>query len=1123
MFPIYIALARCTICLAYPACSIFVHMTDDLPEDSPRYTPSSFMRKRRPYLFSDTRGGTEFALTREVLANHLDTITARNEENVFEKFARKLAAVEICPNLRPNTGPSGGGDGKVDTETYEVSPEISDRWYIGQLEAASERWAFAISAKEQWKGKVRSDIKKIAETDRGYTKIYFITSRNARAKDRADIELALLKEYGVPVTILDQAWILECVFEHGRAPLAVTALGMSDELKRQTTETGPRDQVRIKELETLDAQIADTSRVPTLIAEDMLEAALAARGLERPRSEVEGRFTQARRVARKAGNHLLEYKIVYNWAWTANFWFDDFDLLSELYGDAADLVVDLGHVELASKLTNLWSVLRMAVLAGALDETQAKISERKVTLAKVLADIAADKTRPNSALHARSLQLFVEMINRRHEHPDEPMDDIWVALREVVAGADGYGTFPFEQLADSLTELGTCIKDSGAFDTLFSAIAEVQAQRTGEGEAATMLVTRGHQKLEQGEPYEAIRWFGKAIDRLVKKEFERELMLALGGLAMAYDKVGLWWAARVCALSVISHQVTAGTMVDGSLGSISPAMLHGLMRMELSLGRVGYAILAHQLELIVQNARGINDEAVDRCRHGNAMLMSALLIRTPFKRREDLTRLPDILDQYALFEARMPVLFLLGRLDQLREEGSIPPDFGDNEMQALIQALWDAGPEHGIRTTPKLTLDDMRVLSARILGVKLTFETDADVQGIQIAETILGVIESFVATSLGARVLPNVDRLTVRVTADVAHIAAPSIRFESARGSSIGVITYSPSFAGESREDAQAFRNFCHQTLALIVGRMMGFADPQQWLEQLAVEERVFDRALIFCNVPLMTRNVFGKGIPVPLALAEQEPILYPDQRTQAWTPTGYERPAGPPVFGEGEPPLGSFDMKEMPHTAYEVRSPIDVETWNRAQWNGSAFIYLPAPCDDIPFLGLSFENREAAEEIFTGWHARIGSDDGTEHLRITILRGVDNKDPNAYCVSIGPPMHFGDEQKGWQLFGHVTRNNRMYPKTSVHLDAFLGAYAHAGSFLLVPFHLPGRRGQPIPIPVKPIPMHELHVRQAWEVSDNDPDVMALRPDDDPYIPPGIENPPVLRALARVRRIKDRA
>lgn len=1097
-------------------------MTDDVSHDRPRYTPSSFMRARRPYLYSDTRGGIEFALTREVLANHLDTITARNEENVFEKFARKLAAVEICPNLRPNTGPSGGGDGKVDAETYEVSAEIADRWYIGQPEAASERWAFAISAKEEWKGKVRTDVKKIVETDRGYTKIYFITSRNARAKDRADIEAALLKVHGVPVTILDQAWVLECVFEHGRVPLAVAALGMSDELKRQTTETGPLDQERIKELEALDAQIVDTSQAPSLVAGDMLDAALAARGLERPRSEVEGRFAMARRVARKAGNHLLEYKIVYNWAWTANFWFDDFDLLSELYGDAADLVADLGNAELVSKLTNLWSVLRMAVLAGALDEAQARISDRKIALAKMLADIAADETRPNSALHARSLQLLVEMINRRHERPDEPMDDIWLELRAVITGAEGYGTFPFEELADSLTELGTFIKDSDAFDALYTVIAEVQAQRKGEGEAATMLVTRGHQKLQQGEPYQAIRWFGKAIDRLVKKEFERELMLALGGLAMAYDKAGLWWAARVCALSVISHQVTAGTMVDGSLSAISPAMLHGLMRMELSLGRVGYAMLTHQLEMIAHHARGMSKKAADRRRHGNAMLMSALLIRTPFERREDLTRLPDILDQYALFEAGMPSMFLLGRLDQLREEGSIAPGVGDDEVHALMQSLWDAGLEHNIHTTPKLTLDDMRVLSARILGVRLTFETDADMQGIQIAEAILSVIESFLATSLGARSLPNVDRLTVRVAADTAHVGAPSIRFENAQGTSVGVVTYSPGFEGASRDDAKAFREFCHQALAMIVGRMMGFSDPEQWLEKLAVEERVFDRALIFCNVPLMTRNVFGGDVPLPLALAGKEPAVYPDQRTQAWTPIGDERPAGPPVFGEGEPPPGSFDMKTMPHTAYEVRSPIEVETWNRAQWNGSAFMYAPAPYDDIPFFGLSFENREAAKEIFAGWHARIGSDDGTEHLRITILRGVDNKDPNAYCVSISPPMHFGDELKAGQLFGYVTRNNRMYPASNAHLEGFLDAYARAEAFLLVPFHLPGKRGQPIPIPVEPIPMRELHVRPAWEVGDNDLDVIALRPDDDPYIPHGIENPPVLRALARIRRIKER-
>jgi hypothetical protein len=75
-----------------------------------------------------------------------------------------------------------------------------------------------------------------------------------------------------------------------------------------------------------------------------------------------------------------------------------------------------------------------------------------------------------------------------------------------------------------------------------------------------------------------------------------------------------------CALSVISHQVTAGTVVDGTLSAISPAMLHGLMRMELSLGRVGYAMLTHQREMTVHNARRMSNKAADRRRHPDILI-----------------------------------------------------------------------------------------------------------------------------------------------------------------------------------------------------------------------------------------------------------------------------------------------------------------------------------------------------------------------------------------------------------------------------------------------------------------------------------------------------------------------
>src|SRR5437868_4624986 len=93
--------------------------------------PSEFMRARNPHLFSDSEFIEHAYLDRAVLDHHLETLTNRKEELMFERFARKLAEKEICPNLVPQTGPTGGGDSKVDTETYPVSEKIAELWYEG--------------------------------------------------------------------------------------------------------------------------------------------------------------------------------------------------------------------------------------------------------------------------------------------------------------------------------------------------------------------------------------------------------------------------------------------------------------------------------------------------------------------------------------------------------------------------------------------------------------------------------------------------------------------------------------------------------------------------------------------------------------------------------------------------------------------------------------------------------------------------------------------------------------------------------------------------------------------------------------------------------------------------------
>ena len=153
--------------------------TDDAPLEIPK--PSEYMRSNRPYLFSDSDAVSVSTLTQSQLEYHLETLTSRKEHFVFEDFCKRLAEVEICPNLKPQTGPVGGGDSKTDSSTYPVAPVLVDRCYWGSPNPPSmEAWAFAFSAKKVWRQKAKSDIKKIAELPTEFTTCLLYTSPSPR-------------------------------------------------------------------------------------------------------------------------------------------------------------------------------------------------------------------------------------------------------------------------------------------------------------------------------------------------------------------------------------------------------------------------------------------------------------------------------------------------------------------------------------------------------------------------------------------------------------------------------------------------------------------------------------------------------------------------------------------------------------------------------------------------------------------------------------------------------------------------------------------------------------------------------------------------------------------------------
>src|ERR1700751_109457 len=144
--------------------------------------------------------------------------------NYFDAYVATFAEGSLR-HLLPHTGPTGGGDSKVDAETYPVADALSLVWFTGiGREAAGERWAFAFSAKKNWRPKVEADIGKVVATNRGYRKVFFVTNQFVSDRVRAKVEDQLREKHGVDVRILDRTWILDRVFSGKREALAIDEL-----------------------------------------------------------------------------------------------------------------------------------------------------------------------------------------------------------------------------------------------------------------------------------------------------------------------------------------------------------------------------------------------------------------------------------------------------------------------------------------------------------------------------------------------------------------------------------------------------------------------------------------------------------------------------------------------------------------------------------------------------------------------------------------------------------------------------------------------------------------------------------------------------------------------------------
>ncbi|WP_158747179.1 hypothetical protein [Acidisphaera sp. L21] len=1092
--------------------------------------PSEYMKGRRPEQFSDSVVEEVATLDRGFLEYHLDSLTSRSEEKPFEHFARKLAQREICPNLLPQTGPTGGGDSKVDTETYPVAGEVSERWYEGEQNAGTERWAFAVSAKKDWRSKLKSDIEKIVKVGRGYKVAYFISNQYIRDKDRSDLEDSLSLKHGLTVRILDRSWILERVFENGHIELAIDSLNIAVAKPTRVTRGGVLDGEKRARLLELENQITDQDRyqgVEYQLVEDCLEAAVVSRELELSRVEVDGRFRRAERLAAKYPAPGQELRVFYQWAWTTYFWFDDFAELNRLYDKVELLALESDLADDIERPANLWNGLLAGVAHGILTQESAQLEARAQRLRDSLVRLSSDVQRPNNAAHAGAMLCLLDLTTSSISG-SEDVANILLRLAEIFRSADHLPGFPFDQYVQIFTELGSLVGEQVGYDEAFEVILPLIERRRSDIEGGRALLKRGLQKLEAKLPYDAIRLLGRAQPKLSKKEYQDTFIRCLAATAFAYQNVGLLWAANgvLTAAFVIAH---VEFRLSGRFNPQALSCLEHMTWLELQQGRLPQFLLDVEMAHVLASQLQLEEEDLE---HFKAFIqeidfeLASLFARSDASQIDQMSALEKSLAHFGLNASGMTLLYATGHLESLRSEQYIPADTSAADLEATMLEFSSRPCAEGFSEQPFAFNEETVTLKSNLLGCEWRVSTPNTNLTLYIAEAILGFVEAFFATSLQRDVAPH------RQTVDIGvRVAAPGIKTDGVKPG-LQIVTdateylacvdvdndYNPSdeaVTGGMRELLLALVKF-------LIPKTIFVKDASAYLTRIFEEEEALGRCLAYANYPAYMVDHFGSADVASLSQWNDESGRL--ARVRPGTELPLTRAAGAGARGGltrpgvGRPPEEFLDPERLQHRQRRVFSVIEADLWHAALWSA---VTLITSRSEPPVLVLAFTNRGPAEQIFAKWFKQYDNE-SEPLLRIAIVKGVHAANPHSWRVVVGSDMDL--IAKSAQPFDEFVMTSKSLTSNSTDptvLDAFMRAYGFYGGFRLAAGHMSADGRSMTLLRENAFLMRRVVVKEAWTITEHDPDVTGLREEDEVFVPPGVIDPPYLKALA-ARQLRQR-
>lgn len=1080
-------------------------------------SPREYYKEQHPNEFSDSHLEEVTDYDREVIDFALASITTNNQEQKFERFCLRVCEIRVCANLIPNTGPAGGGDGKVDADTFPVADSVDAAFYEGiGRQATDERWALAFSAKKTWKRKLQNDIESILSTGRPYNQVIFVTNQAVPSKERQKAQDELSTQHGIPVTILDRTWLLDSIVYHNCAKFAIDELGLTSTEKFHVLP-GPRDQRRRERLSELLGQIKDDSQNrPTFLSvENALLAAKIARTLEEPQSRVESLFQEARTHALSLGTDAQRTEVEYQLAWTQFWWYEDYASFLSSYKAFIDSLGTTPTFDGLSKWRTLWQIAAVAIRETKGSATLRQTKELFAAVNSSLADCPAGSTSELNALFLK-LELDVYSAIGKGTMPSGSFE----TMAERLPEAAHHLGFDFEGFIRWIEFTAEVIPTEPAFESLYDLASELQARRGGEVSAAKMQLDRAETLIESGNQKESVTRLCRAHAHLIKHETRNECIHCLFLLGNMYLRLGLTWAARATFIAAAAIGLQYLTTEDKLHPGLRISLAH-LRMCAVTLGFLGESLSWHELTRLFHSVtfqRTGDSRIIPEEETKFEILLGRLILRIPSDSRAGLESLPAALD-----ELDLPIAADLARI-KLGADLSIIDYMPKPTQGSNLDAIYEMRADMQLANEPADVPTEPISLSTTLFGCQFKFEFKNPVASRHLAEVLLTLIEPIFATVAVGDVFAFQEQVVVRIectgTSD-ERIELSRLEtdvhadFAITHGNEVAVTLWNdPNAISQKLVECALLIGFGSFMSEAVIKDLETKTDASLFERSYSLSRLISDMKYVTGDLAVLklSNRLAKSGDIFPISDEKWQP-----NSTEAWSEKKKVKRKGAPWSEDDFRKTAST----LNHSEITVVSPIRRALWDAAGWFGVLFAWSPydqAP----PLMAFGFDNAEAGRAIIEGWRQTY-RDKLSEHVRISIIRGISRKNPFHYRVLISGQLPGGESTGSVRFIQSVVRIHTMQATTPQNLNGFLDMFAFHGRYLLstAPREAVTSADKWDEIVARGVLMDKLVVREAWEIGRHDPDMPGILPEDDVIVPAGVENPPVVELLAWKRDRRD--